>query len=124
MINKNTHREYELQQAIKKVKGRTLIEDTRGFYGQYRHMETDPDTGERVELQWLEKGVYEDRPCKCGIYLGRWLANEETCCRKCKTKTMKGDFTKKDYRAWVCLDHDYQICLTCIPVVLRTPFRE
>ena len=117
VTNENTRREYDLQQAIKAVGGKTVIEDTHNLHRQTRFK------GKHREVQFATVVDHDHK-----LTLEKWGdVLQQTLCIRCKKMTKRGRARPDSYRAWLCdyEDHDpIEMCFTCVPVVLRTPVMD
>ena len=109
-------REYELQQCVKSHGGKTLIHDSLNQYRQYR------ESGDEKEQQFTEVDDHEHR-----MVLGKWEkdASMPQCYRCGRLLEENG---RPEYVSWMCehVDHEepVELCVICVPVVLRTPTRK
>ena len=116
LTNQNTMREYSLQQDIKAVGGKTiLLQDNTSKFHQFR-----------CRYQGIERQfTHVQEHAECPLKLDTWqqASNQDVRCRRCgKTRSKRGA-RPNSFRSWRCHTHDYDICFTCDPVVLRTPDR-
>ena len=108
-------REYNLQEEVRAAGGRTVTEDRKNKYEQVRALvEGEPSQSTKAVSQ-------HDH---CRLYLTRWRARDpDTVCNLCRIRRSQGPYNPGKLRTWTCLEHEYEVCLRCIPVVLKTPDR-
>jgi hypothetical protein len=106
-------REYALQTAVRSVGGATVVREDEGVCTQYRSWL--PVRKEFVQVTRVDSH-------ECELCLSAWnIKPRNMRCQICGKSTKMGTHPPDSYCAWKCISCDYDICLTCIPVVLRTP---
>lgn len=90
-----------------------MIQDFNKEHNQYRQM-----------YKSTEHQFTDNPDCKeCDMCLETWedYPRQQTECRRCETKSWKGsEELMTAICRWRC-GHDIEVCIRCIPVVLRTP---
>jgi hypothetical protein len=107
--NQSTMREYSLQRVVQAAqRGTFIVDDKYHTLQQHRRM------GNQYSLAVQGHG-------KCGgVQLVRWKEDQQQfTCSRCKERSRRGE--EDMYRSWYCQSHDVDFCMTCTPVVLRTP---
>ena len=113
VINNNTMREYDLQQQVKAVGGRTLVQDSRSLYRQFR------STVHGKQVQFTE--APEHTSCRLSIYTWGERGVQDIRCLRCGKQSRRGELRPDSICDWHCNEHGIDVCFQCIPVVLRTP---
>ena len=111
VTNQNNMREYALQTAVKAARGKFIVQDSRNMYDQHRRVENNK------EVQFTDAPECEI----CNLYLEIWAdyPNKETVCKRCGARSKRGRAGPTSICTWRC-GHNIEVCLMCIPVVLRT----
>ena len=105
-------RDFHLQERVRDGGGRSIINDPNNQYKQYRY------TTSGHEWQ-LSVGHHDG--CGCLLFLYEWETNEQFKCQGGRGKVKRrGNAQPNAYMEWRCEQHGTEICLTCIPVVVRT----
>jgi len=113
VTNKNKIDDYEFQQAIKAVGGRTILEDKHRKYYQGRFAYKD---GRMVQVSL--NYVVDHKGCYLLLHKWRDTKKQELFCHGCRQRTRRGE--EDAYRGWYCRNHEYEQCCKCVPVVIRT----
>jgi hypothetical protein len=106
-------RQVTLSQEVRALGGKLVAEDVDNKYKQTRL--PSPEHGDEV-LQF--SFGYEKH--RCSMLLMKWNEDKETKCRECARRTRRNKMGSDAVKEWRCLDHGYNVCVRCIPVVLTT----
>jgi hypothetical protein len=110
MSTNHAMREYDLQIAVKAVKGKIVVEEE--VETQIRVIEDNKE---------FQLANVEDHECK--LVLCKWdnLRVDEVDCNRCKAQLRREEAPNPTALCfWTCEEHDFGVCLSCLHVVLRT----
>ena len=119
--NKNTIREYTLQNEIKAVGGRTVMRqsDDANLLPQ-RRVRLSSGLGQ-AEVQTTQELTHS---CEGQmLLLARWGQHGKDVveCRRCRRSWKRVDAQPDTYCAWMCSNCQMDVCVKCLPVVLQLP---
>jgi len=107
-------REYQLQLAVKAAGGKYIVTQNN----------TDQT---RMSIDGEERQFADSNECEeCLLEMVTWAngsRRDYTKCKICGKRTKRGKAEITSICTWRCI-HDVEVCINCIPVVLRTPLTE
>jgi serine protease inhibitor ecotin len=106
-------REYKLQEAVKAAGGVAVMRDDGQRHRQYRVVET---TGKETQMVSVD-----DHQCELALATWQEIKADVLECMRCEKRLMGGEAKKNLLATWGCAQHEFDICLSCIPVVIKTP---
>ena len=93
-----------------------MSENVESRYRQYR---VKLDDGGIIQLT---EPIEQHKTCR--LYLGYWSDDKEVQCNVCRQTRTRGHAVVDAIRDWTCDEHDFHVCLCCVPVALNTKVEE
>jgi hypothetical protein len=61
---------------------------------------------------------------ECDLFIETWRNRKDSRCQRCSATVRRDKWGKDDLAVWRCDPCGFDICFTCIPIILRTPAYE